>query len=215
MTAEKIRTMEEFSGATGLSRPTVSRFFNDPQSVRKSTRKIIEKGLERYSYQPNFHAANLSRGKARAIGIIVPSIIDPFYSALVNTIEIHAEERGYLTILQCSHHDPKIEILVLRRLQSMNVAGVAMASVGAATNVEAVKDAQASLPIVFMDSRLAENISHIGTNNRQSVPLMIDYLCRSGTPPLVFGLPPLNLTGWSVSWPILSICRNWGISPAC
>lgn len=186
MTTVRIRTMKEFSEEIGLSRPTVSRFFNDPQSVRKSTRKIIEEGLERYSYQPNFHASNLSRGRARAIGIIVPSIIDPFYSALVNTIEIYAEERGYLTILQCSHHDPKKEIFALNRLQSMKVAGIAMASLGSSTNIEAVMDAQACLPIVFMDSRLVESMSYIGTNNRQSVPLMIDYLCHSGTPPFIF-----------------------------
>jgi len=188
----KIQTMEGFSDAIGLSRPTVSRYFSDPQSVRKSTRKIIETGLERFGYQPNFHASNLSRRKARAIGIIVPSIIDPFYSELVNTIEIYAEERGYLTILQCSHHDPKLEILALSRLRSMNVAGIAMAPVGASTDIEAVRNTQELVPIIFMDSRLADDTSYIGTNNRQSIPMVIDYLCRSGTPPVFFGLPPLN-----------------------
>ncbi len=192
MTKKKIHTMEGFSSAIGLSRPTVSRYFSDPQSVRKSTRKTIESGLEQFGYQPNFHASNLSRRKARAIGIIVPSIIDPFYSELVNTIEIYAEARGYLTILQCSHHDPKMEILALARLRSMNIAGIAMAPLGATTDIEAVKNAQADVPIVFIDSRLAENISYIGTNNRQSIPMMIDYLCHSGTPPVFFNLPPLN-----------------------
>ncbi len=45
MVTEKIiRTMEGFSDATGLSRTTVSRYFDDAQSVRKSTRIAIEKG---------------------------------------------------------------------------------------------------------------------------------------------------------------------------
>ena len=184
--------MEGFSRAIGLSRPTVSRYFNDPASVRKSTRQTIEKGLEKYRYRPNFHAANLSRRHARAIGIIVPSIIDPFYSELVNTIEIFAESHGYLTILQCSHHDPEMEVLALARLKSMNVAGIAMASLGASTDLDAVQDVQSVMPIVFIDSRLAENVPHIGTNNRQSIPMIIDYLCTSGTAPVFFNLPPLN-----------------------
>jgi len=192
MTSSKVHTMEEFSEKIGLSRPTVSRFFNDPQSVRRTTRKTIEEGLERYSYQPNFHASNLSRRRARAIGIIVPSIIDPFYAELVSTIEVFAEERGYLTILQCSHHDPKMEIHALERLNSMNVSGIAMASLGTPTDIGAVQQAQARVTMVFMDSRLAENQPYIGTNNRQSVPTMIDYLCRSGTAPVFFNLPPLN-----------------------
>jgi len=32
--AKSIRTMEEFSEFVGLSRPTVSKYFNDPASVR-------------------------------------------------------------------------------------------------------------------------------------------------------------------------------------
>lgn len=160
--------------------------------MRESTRNTIERGIEKFRYQPNFHATNLSRNKARAIGIIVPTIIDPFYSALVNTIELYAEEHGYLTILQSSHHDPKSEALALRRLASMNVVGIAMAALGRSTDIGVLRDTQTTTPIVFMDSRLADDISYIGTNNQQSVAMMVDYLCRSGTPPLFFNLPPLN-----------------------
>ena len=189
---EKVQTMEVFSDAIGLSRPTVSRYFSDPQSVRKSTRKIIETGLEQFGYRPNFYASNLSRRKTRVIGIIVPSILDPFYSELVNTIEIHAEKHGYLTILQCSHHDPKMERLALARLRSMNIAGIAMSSLGAVSNIDALKETQADVPVIFIDSPPAKNTPYFGTNNRQSIPMMIDYLCHSGTPPVFFGLPPLS-----------------------
>ena len=45
MATGKIRNMEEFSVASGISRPTVSRYFHDPDSVRKSTREKIERAL--------------------------------------------------------------------------------------------------------------------------------------------------------------------------
>jgi len=189
---KKIHTMKEFADAIGLSRPTVSRYFNDAKSVRKSTHITIEKGLEKFSYRPNFHASNLKRRKSRAIGIIVPSIIDPFYAQLVSTIEIYAEESGYFTILQSSHHDPKMEKIALRRLKSMNLAGIAMAALGSSTDTDLIEEIQASTPIVFMDSRLMEGIPYFGTDNRQSVALMVDYLCGSGSPPVFIGLPPLN-----------------------
>ena len=38
----RIRTMEEFAAASGISRLTFLRFFNDPQSVRKSSLIRIE-----------------------------------------------------------------------------------------------------------------------------------------------------------------------------
>ena len=42
MSARKIRNMEEFAAVSGISRPTVSKYFQDPGSVRKSTREKIE-----------------------------------------------------------------------------------------------------------------------------------------------------------------------------
>ena len=48
----RIRTMEEFSVASGISRPTLSRFFNDPGRVRPSTRQKIEAAMDRLGYRP-------------------------------------------------------------------------------------------------------------------------------------------------------------------
>ncbi|MEZ5801212.1 MAG: LacI family DNA-binding transcriptional regulator, partial [Nitratireductor sp.] len=45
MSETKIQTMEEFAAASGISRPTVSKYFNDPGSVRDSTRQRIEEAL--------------------------------------------------------------------------------------------------------------------------------------------------------------------------
>lgn len=193
MTPKKLTTMAEFAKTIGLSRQTVSHYFNDAQSVRRATREIIERGLEQFDYRPNFYASNLTRRKARAIGIIVPSIIDPFYSELVSVIEIYAEERGYLTVLQCSHNNAAMESRALTRLQSINVLGIAMAPLGFTTDTELVEATRRNTPIVFMDSRLQPDTPYIGTNNRQSIPSMVDYLCRSGSPPALFTMPAVNV----------------------
>ena len=39
MGQQKIRNMEEFAAVSGISRPTLSKYFNDPDSVRRSTRE--------------------------------------------------------------------------------------------------------------------------------------------------------------------------------
>ena len=38
MSQKKIRNMEEFAAVSGISRPTLSKYFNDPATVRASTR---------------------------------------------------------------------------------------------------------------------------------------------------------------------------------
>jgi len=73
----RIRTMEEFSVASGISRPTLSRFFNDPGSVRPASRKRIEEAMNRLGYRPNVFAVNFNRRNSKTLGIIVPSLLGP------------------------------------------------------------------------------------------------------------------------------------------
>ena len=58
--APKIKTMEAFSAASGISRATVSKYFNDPDSVRPATRERIEKALKTLRYRPNLFAVNFN-----------------------------------------------------------------------------------------------------------------------------------------------------------
>jgi len=74
----KIRNMEEFANISGISRPTVSKYFNNPESVRTSTRAKIEAALKRYDYQPNVFAMNQNRRTTKNIGVVVPKPRRPF-----------------------------------------------------------------------------------------------------------------------------------------
>ena len=78
MSGRHIRNMEEFAEVSGISRPTVSKYFNDPESVRKSTRGKIEAALEEYDYRPNIFAVNQNRKLTKNVGIVVPNLADPF-----------------------------------------------------------------------------------------------------------------------------------------
>jgi DNA-binding LacI/PurR family transcriptional regulator len=186
-------TMEEFARLCGLSRPTLSRYFNDPDSVRAKTQEIIKEAIEKHNYTPNFLASSLIRGQMKALGIVIPSLIDPFYSALVNAIEFAAEESGYLTVLQSSHNDPRRERRAISRLLSLDVAGIAIAPLGYSSDTDVITSARERVPLVIMDSRLQPDIPYVGTNNEQSVSLMVDYLCRSGPPPALFTMPKMNI----------------------
>jgi DNA-binding LacI/PurR family transcriptional regulator len=68
MSDAKVRNMEEFASLSGISRPTVSKYFQDPDSVRPSTRARIEKALERYDYRPNIFAMNQNRKLTKNVG---------------------------------------------------------------------------------------------------------------------------------------------------
>ncbi len=187
-----IRTMEDFSEFVGLSRPTVSKYFNDPSSVRRKTRDIIEAAVKQSGFRPNIFAVNLNRRRSNILGVIIPNSADPFYMALTRRIELIAHQAGFLAFVLTSDGNPEIEDRAIETFKSMNVAGAIIAPLGVASHHETLASLGASIPLVYVDSPLDESSSFVGTNNRQSFQLIVDYLCRSGEPPCYLGMPPVN-----------------------
>jgi LacI family transcriptional regulator, repressor for deo operon, udp, cdd, tsx, nupC, and nupG len=188
----RIRTMEEFSVASGISRPTLSRFFNDPESVRPATRQRIEAAMDRLGYRPNLFAVNFNRRNPKTVGIIVPSLLDPFYAALVQRIVFQASTAGYWTVIQNSQGDPDREAEAVATLVSTKIAGAVVVPLGVASRKDLYRQMEKAMPLVFLDARADADGAFVGTDNHFSMSLMVDYLLRSGTPPSYFDMPAVN-----------------------
>ena len=194
MSGVKIRNMEDFAAVSGISRPTVSKYFNNPDSVRKSTRFKNEAALERYDYRPNIYAINQNRQRTKHIGLVVPNLTDPFFAAIARTIEGLVVEAGFNPLLLSSHGGPDKEVANLEILRSIKPAGVLLAPLGRASNLDAVAAFSDQIPTVLFDANLDDiGEAFFGSDNMQSVGLIVDYLCRSGEPPVFFEMEnPIN-----------------------
>ncbi len=184
--------MVEFAQLSGISRPTVSKYFNDPSSVRKSTRAQIEQALRRYDYRPNLFAVNLNKRKPKIIGVIVPDLADPFFAQIVQHLEEHCAGLGLFLLVLSSRGDAKLEARAIETLLSLKIAGAVLAPLGRSSRAPLIQSLQARIPIVFLDSRLDETTPFVGTDNDQSVSLITEYLCRTGERPTFFAMPPVN-----------------------
>lgn len=183
----KIRNMEEFAAVSGISRPTVSKYFNDPDSVRASTRIKIEAALKLHDYQPNVFAMNQNRRSTKNIGVVVPNLADPFFSEIGRRVELACIEAGYSPILLSSHGNAQMERDNLNSLRSLKPAGVLLAPFGRMSDKDAVHAFDEDFPLVLFDANMT-GIGHafVGTDNFQSIDLMVEYLCRSGEAPCFF-----------------------------
>ncbi|MEM6636324.1 MAG: LacI family DNA-binding transcriptional regulator [Pseudomonadota bacterium] len=187
MDGRKIRNMEEFAAVSGISRPTVSKYFNDPDSVKASTRKRIEAALEDYDYRPNIFAMNQNRRLTKNIGIVVPYLADPFFAEIARNLEWRCIEAGFTPILFSSHGDTAHECDILDGLRALKPAGVLLAPLGRASDLKAVEQFCADVPTVLFDSFLEDiGEAFVGSDNDQSVALIVEYLCRTGEPPSFF-----------------------------
>ncbi len=192
---KRINTMEQLSAEIGVSRSTLSKYFQDPALVRKSTSTKIAKLLETVDYVPNFLARNMNRKHTGIFGVVLPHLNDLFYMTLLREIEHRAEELDFSVLIQNSHGNPEKEVSAIENLRSMNAEGVIIAPIGSEKNTPAFKRLSDGLPLVFVDARcpgLEDKFSFVGNDNTQSVKLMVDYLRRSGSAPKFLSMPSVN-----------------------
>jgi len=184
---KKIRNMEEFAAVSGISRPTLSKYFNDPESVRQSTRQRVELALKQYDYRPNVYAVNQNRRKTKNIGVVLPNLADPFFSEIGREVELACIAAGYSPILLSSHGNPSQERDNLEALRSLKPAGVLLAPFGRVSDRADIESFNEDVPVVLFDANVEGACeAFVGTNTLQSIDLMVEYLCRSGEPPCFF-----------------------------
>lgn len=190
----RIDTMEHLSTAIGVSRPTLSRYFQNPESVSRTSRDRIREGLERVEYVPNFFATRMNRKTTGMIGVIIPYLNDLFFTRLLESIERAAMGAGYTVITQCSHSDPEIETRAAETFLSMNVDGAIVAPLGNHSDLQVYERLNARLPFVLVDSRPKplHDVDFVGTDHVQSTGIITEYLCRVGSPPVFLAMPRVN-----------------------
>lgn len=80
---------------------TVSRALNNSGYVSDETREKIRKAVDTLDYVPNQWIRNLYRQSTGIIGVVIPSVVHPFFSMLSSFLETELRAHGYNTML-CS-----------------------------------------------------------------------------------------------------------------
>lgn len=187
MVQTRIRNMEEFAAVSGISRPTLSKYFNDPDSVRQSTRDRVEAALEQYEFRPNIYAVNQNRRLTKNIGIVVPVLADPFFAEIARVLEELCIAAGHRPILMSSHGEPDQEANNLETLLALRPSGVLLAPLGRSSDREGIAKFCAEVPTVLFDSNLdGLGQAFIGSDNASFVDQTVAYLCQSGQAPCFF-----------------------------
>ena len=65
-------TFDDIAKYTNFSKTTISRYFNNPDSLTLENQQIISDALEALNYKENKVAKILANGKTEFVGIIIP-----------------------------------------------------------------------------------------------------------------------------------------------
>ena len=88
-------TFNDIAKYTGFSKTTVSRYFNNPDSLTLKNQQIISDALDKLNYQENKVARILANGKTEFIGVIIPNLYLHYYSEMLNQILKTYDTYGY------------------------------------------------------------------------------------------------------------------------
>ena len=66
--------------AAGVSAITVSRYFNQPESVSPERRERIAEVVAELGYVPNLVAGGLASARGRIVGMVIPNISGPIFA---------------------------------------------------------------------------------------------------------------------------------------
>lgn len=150
-------TMSDIANMAGVSKSTVSRYFNGGY-VKEETRTILKKVIEDHQYEPNAIAQSLKAKHSKTIGIVAPCLDSTTSSRVLMSIDEYLKNKGYTTIIINTNHNELRELTSIEQLWRMNVEGIILL----ATHVTMAHQKIASkidIPLIFVAQEFKEGIS--------------------------------------------------------
>lgn len=122
-------TIQDVAKLAGVSVSTVSNVLNGRESrMRPDTLAKVHEAIGALSFRPNQSARVLKTGHLPMLGLMVPSIANPFFGALAQAVESAALQRGYGLLLCNTYRDVSRERSYAESFLTQGVRGVILGS---------------------------------------------------------------------------------------
>ncbi|TGY62466.1 LacI family transcriptional regulator [Muricaecibacterium torontonense] len=175
-------TVRDIAEKCGVSVATVSRVINNNGRFSQETEHRVRAAIEELGYQPNQMARALRARRTDAIGVIVPSIANEFYSSVILSLQGELFDEGFSIIIYNTNGSVEMERQCHAHLAAQNVAGII--SVNSHEDVRLALDRP--VPTVYIDrfldpDEMGSNVASVSSDNFASGKLAAEELWASGS----------------------------------
>jgi DNA-binding LacI/PurR family transcriptional regulator len=101
-------SVKDVARSANVSLGTVSNYLNGTKTVSDAARQQIEEAINHLGYRRNQIASSLRTQRTKALGMIIPSIANPFYTSVFEGAEAEAQRLGYTLALGVTHYDSRV-----------------------------------------------------------------------------------------------------------
>lgn len=126
--AKKNITFSDIAQYTGFSKTTISRYFNNPDSLTLENQQKIADALTALDYKENKVARILANGRTEFVGILIPNLYLHYYSQMLNQILSTYETYGYKFLVFVCNDREETERQYIRELLAYQIEGMIVLS---------------------------------------------------------------------------------------
>jgi LacI family transcriptional regulator len=172
-------TIRDVAARVGVSTATVSRALSGAKRVSPALVEQVRQAAEELGYAANGIASALRRSRTDTVGMVVPSITNPFFTGLVEGVEHALQDSGRHLFLCSSRSDPALEAQRLRSLVARQVDGIVISPVHGTESTDAVSWAAGELPLVQVDRYVTGVESDwVGVDDDAALRLLLEHLAE-------------------------------------
>ena len=176
-------TLSTIAARTGFSITTVSRVLSGNSAryrISAATRDKVLEEAARSSYRPSMVAQSLRTSKTHTVGLLLPSVSNPYFADMAQAAISELRRANYTTIVIDTMEDAGALAESVDSLVSRQVDGLLVVPCGTdATQLEQVEDN--GVPVVLIDRQYGDSkLSYVTTNNYQGGLEAVRYLISNG-----------------------------------
>ena len=178
--ARRSAGIRDVASLAGVSTATVSRFFNEPSSLRPDMRRRVDNAVRELGYIRHGAARALSMRRSHAIGAIIPTVDNATRANKVAALQKRCRERGYNLVLALSEYDLDLELQQCRNLIEAGIDGMMLEG---GLHDPALYTLLEKRGIAFVNTSVYDPLSpypNIGFDNRATASRLAEHLLDLG-----------------------------------
>ncbi|MDN3670650.1 LacI family DNA-binding transcriptional regulator [Echinicola jeungdonensis] len=180
--------IKQLAEALKLAPSTVSRALNDSYEISEKTKKRVLAMAEKMSYRPNPFARSLREHRSKTIAMIIPALVNNFFSQVIEGVEEIVQEYGYHLLVYNTHESCQKEREIVSHLLNGRVDGIMMSLSHQTSYYEHIqKIYDQGIPLIFFD-RVCRHIptTKFITNDYESGFKATEHLIEQGCKRIAF-----------------------------
>jgi LacI family transcriptional regulator len=212
----EVPTIKDIAKHLKVSVSTVSRALNNHPDIREETKQEVMEAVKRFNYTPNALARGLIQRRSLTVGLMIPDITDPFFSALAHDVEDVLSESGYQVFYgNTSRRADKEKRFLTNAIERQMDGLIVTPDFMDEETVELLQRMEA--PIVFLRRRPPAELKvpFVDVDHYRGACDAIRYLLELGHTNIGFiGMPEYSFTGQERRRGVIDTLTQHGIDPA-